>query len=163
MTDTSVERIAQLSKLFRVAPGSHVTLARDFDPAFKADFLNKKAGKKLHRQGVKILAAYQERLAAQDTHGVLLCLQALDAADHPSRHERREPPRRARQQLQGALSGRVAPRLAGRGLLGLRFTDAQLHDKAEYAFAEHRLDLEHDARRSPNRNAVIDVERRLVR
>ena len=80
MTDTSVERIAGLSKLFRVDPGSEVTLARDFDPAFKADFLNKKAGKSLHRQGVKILAAYQERLAAQDTHGVLVCLQALDAA-----------------------------------------------------------------------------------
>jgi PPK2 family polyphosphate:nucleotide phosphotransferase len=80
LTDTSVERIAELIKLFRVDPGSEVTLARDFDPAFKADFLNKKAGKKLHRQGVKILAAYQERLAAQDTHGVLVCLQALDAA-----------------------------------------------------------------------------------
>ena len=27
-----------------------------------------------------LLSASQERLAAQDTHGVLLCLQALDAA-----------------------------------------------------------------------------------
>ncbi len=80
MTDTSVERIAELIELFRVDPGSEVTLARDFDPAFKADFLNKKAGKKLHRRGVKLLGAYQERLAAQDTHGVLVCLQALDAA-----------------------------------------------------------------------------------
>ncbi len=29
---------------------------------------------------MKLLADYQERLAAQDTHGVLVCLQALDAA-----------------------------------------------------------------------------------
>ena len=33
-----------------------------------------------YRQSVKLLADYQERLAAQDTHGVLVCLQALDAA-----------------------------------------------------------------------------------
>jgi len=30
--------------------------------------------------GVELLAEYQERLAAQDTYGVLVCLQALDAA-----------------------------------------------------------------------------------
>lgn len=76
----STEGIAELIKRLRVEPGSEVTLADDFDPACKADFLNKKAGKSLLRQGVKLLADYQERLAAQDTHGVLVCLQALDAA-----------------------------------------------------------------------------------
>ena len=50
MTDTRAERIAGFIKLLRVTPGSAVTLARDLDPAFKADFLNKKAGKSLHRQ-----------------------------------------------------------------------------------------------------------------
>jgi PPK2 family polyphosphate:nucleotide phosphotransferase len=31
-------------------------------------------------EGVTLLASYQERLAAQDTYGVLMCLQAMDAA-----------------------------------------------------------------------------------
>jgi PPK2 family polyphosphate:nucleotide phosphotransferase len=80
MTDTSANGIAQLIELLRVEPGSEVNLAKDYDPAYKADFLNKKAGKSLLEQGVKLLADYQERLAGQDTHGVLICLQALDAA-----------------------------------------------------------------------------------
>jgi PPK2 family polyphosphate:nucleotide phosphotransferase len=80
MTDTRADGIAQLIELLRVEPGSEVNLAKDHDPAYKADFLSKKAGKSLLQQSVKLLAAYQERLAAQDTHGVLVCLQALDAA-----------------------------------------------------------------------------------
>jgi PPK2 family polyphosphate:nucleotide phosphotransferase len=56
-----------------------VNLAEDFDPGYKAGFLKKKDGRKLLRTGVRLLADYQARLAAQDTYGVLLCLQALDA------------------------------------------------------------------------------------
>jgi PPK2 family polyphosphate:nucleotide phosphotransferase len=74
------KQIAELVELLRVEPGSEVNLARDYDPADKADFLDKKAAKSLLRHGVKLLADYQERLAAQNTHGVLVCLQALDAA-----------------------------------------------------------------------------------
>ena len=33
---------------------------------------------------MQLLSAYQERLAAQDSHGLLLCLQALDAAGKDS-------------------------------------------------------------------------------
>jgi PPK2 family polyphosphate:nucleotide phosphotransferase len=65
---------------FRVKPGSHVTLAEDFDPSFKAGVKKKKAGVKLLADGVTRLAEYQARLAAQDTWGVLVVLQALDAA-----------------------------------------------------------------------------------
>src|SRR5262249_58659681 len=36
-------------------------------------------GKELPQLGVELLAEYQERLAAQNTYGVLVCLQALDA------------------------------------------------------------------------------------
>jgi hypothetical protein len=50
VTDSRAERISEFIKLLRVTPGSEVTLARNFDPAFKAGFLNKKAGKSLHRQ-----------------------------------------------------------------------------------------------------------------
>jgi PPK2 family polyphosphate:nucleotide phosphotransferase len=76
----SAERLAEFIERFRVLPGAKVRLSSDFDPADKADFVNRKAGKSMLKQGVRLLADYQERLAAQDTHGVLVCLQALDAA-----------------------------------------------------------------------------------
>jgi PPK2 family polyphosphate:nucleotide phosphotransferase len=65
---------------FRVKPGSTVILAEDFDPAFKAGLKRKKEGVALLEEGVQLLAEYQARLAAQDTWGVLVVLQALDAA-----------------------------------------------------------------------------------
>jgi PPK2 family polyphosphate:nucleotide phosphotransferase len=57
-----------------------VTLPKDFDPAFKAGVKKKKEGKELLREGVALLSEYQARLAAQDTWGLLVVLQALDAA-----------------------------------------------------------------------------------
>jgi PPK2 family polyphosphate:nucleotide phosphotransferase len=65
---------------FRVAPGSKVTLPKDFDPAFKAGVKKKKEGVELLREGVALLAEYQARLAAQDSWGLLVVLQALDGA-----------------------------------------------------------------------------------
>ncbi|HTZ42861.1 MAG TPA: polyphosphate kinase 2 family protein [Jatrophihabitans sp.] len=78
-TDERAHRIAEFIEPLRVLPGASVRLARDFDPAYKADFLSKKDGRQLLRTGVELLAEYQQRLAAQDTYGVLVCLQALDA------------------------------------------------------------------------------------
>jgi PPK2 family polyphosphate:nucleotide phosphotransferase len=80
MADTRAKRIAELIEPMRVKPGSKVTLAKDFDPSYKAEFLKKKDGEELLRQGVEMLTEYQSRLAAQDTYGLLVCLQALDAA-----------------------------------------------------------------------------------
>jgi PPK2 family polyphosphate:nucleotide phosphotransferase len=57
-----------------------VSLPQDFDPAFKAGVKKKKEGKELLREGVALLSEYQGRLAAQDTWGLLVVLQALDAA-----------------------------------------------------------------------------------
>ncbi|MCG6498338.1 polyphosphate kinase 2 family protein [Kitasatospora sp. A2-31] len=74
----TAERIAEFIEPLRVEPGATVDLARDFDPRYKAG-LRKRDGAELLRAGVELLAEYQARLAAQDTHGVLLCLQALDA------------------------------------------------------------------------------------
>jgi PPK2 family polyphosphate:nucleotide phosphotransferase len=64
---------------FRVKPGSRVKLARDFDPAFKGG-VNKKEGVALLDEGIQLMSEYQARLAAQDTWGVLVVLQAMDAA-----------------------------------------------------------------------------------
>jgi PPK2 family polyphosphate:nucleotide phosphotransferase len=80
VSDPRAKRIAAAIKPLRVKPGSHVQLAKDFDPGYKADFVKKKDGVELLQTGVTLLADYQARLAAQDTYGVLVCLQALDAA-----------------------------------------------------------------------------------
>ncbi|MFJ5215073.1 polyphosphate kinase 2 family protein [Streptomyces sp. NPDC088354] len=78
MADRSARRIAEFIEPLRVKPGSAVDLAEDFDPRYKAH-LTKPEGVELLKTGVALLAEYQARLAAQDTYGVLLCLQALDA------------------------------------------------------------------------------------
>jgi PPK2 family polyphosphate:nucleotide phosphotransferase len=74
------KRLEQFAALLRVKPGSRVNLARDFDPAFTAGVSKKKDGVALLEEGIQLLAEYQARLAAQDTWGVLVVLQALDAA-----------------------------------------------------------------------------------
>jgi PPK2 family polyphosphate:nucleotide phosphotransferase len=80
MADPRHQRIAKSIAPLRVKPGSTVRLAKDFDPAFKTQVKKKKQGVKRLREGVELLTEYQARLAAQDTHGVLVVLQALDAA-----------------------------------------------------------------------------------
>ena len=73
------KEVAALIEPLRVRPGSKVVLGRDFDPASDAG-LDKLKAKQLLAAGVELLAEYQERLAAQDTYGLLVVLQALDAA-----------------------------------------------------------------------------------
>src|SRR5262245_19094289 len=80
MADRRAKRIAEFIKPLRVTPGSKVKLSRDFDPRYKAQVANKEQGVELLQQGVTILSEYQARLAAQDQWGVLVVLQALDAA-----------------------------------------------------------------------------------
>jgi PPK2 family polyphosphate:nucleotide phosphotransferase len=79
MADVRAERIAELIEPLRVRPGSKVHLPKHFDPAWKAGLVKKKDGVELLRTGIGMLADYQSRLAAQNTYGVLVCLQALDA------------------------------------------------------------------------------------
>jgi PPK2 family polyphosphate:nucleotide phosphotransferase len=78
MVDKQARRIAKFIAPLRVKPGSHVDLARDFDPRYKAR-VKKRESAELLRTGVGLLAEYQAKLAAQNTYGVLLCLQAIDA------------------------------------------------------------------------------------
>src|SRR5689334_12843771 len=79
MADQRAKRIAELIEPLRVKPGSKVNLARDFDPGYKAGYVKKKDGASLLQTGIEMLCDYQARLAAQDSCGVLMCLQALDA------------------------------------------------------------------------------------
>jgi polyphosphate kinase 2 (PPK2 family) len=81
---TPPQWIGELVRTLQVKPGSRVTLSEHFDPASTADFVKEKEGAQLLAQSGQLLAAYQERLAAQDAHGLLLCLQGLDTAGKDS-------------------------------------------------------------------------------
>ncbi len=80
LTGAQRRRLGAFIEPFRVEPGSRVRLPRDFDPAFKGGIEKKRQGVALLEEGVRLLAEYQARLAAQDTWGLLVVLQALDTA-----------------------------------------------------------------------------------
>jgi PPK2 family polyphosphate:nucleotide phosphotransferase len=80
MSDRRAQKINRLIDPLRIAPGSKIVLARDCDPGYKAGWLTKQDGEEQLRLGVEMLAEYQDRLAAQDTFGVLVVLQGIDAA-----------------------------------------------------------------------------------
>lgn len=80
VTKARKKRIAAFVEPLRVRPGTSVDLGKDFDPGYRSDDLRKKKdGKELLNTGIALLADYQRRLAAEDTHAVLMCLQSLDA------------------------------------------------------------------------------------
>lgn len=76
----TAKEFSTLISPLRVPPGAKVTLARDYDPGYRAGWLNKSEGDEHLRLGVELLAEYQERLSAQNTYAVLLILQGIDAA-----------------------------------------------------------------------------------
>jgi len=80
LTPKRRKRLEEFVSPFQVPPNTKVSLPGDFDPAFKGGLRKKKEGRKLLREGVELLSTYQARLAAQDTWGVLVVLQAIDAA-----------------------------------------------------------------------------------
>lgn len=75
--DKGLRFIADLIEPLRVAPGSTVKLSRDHDPGYTGQVTRPQATALL-ADGVRLLAKYQDRLAAQDTFGVLLVLQGLE-------------------------------------------------------------------------------------
>jgi PPK2 family polyphosphate:nucleotide phosphotransferase len=84
MDDPRLVRIREFIEPFRVAPGSTVELGRDFDPSATGEFVAEEDSKRLLQTGVEMLEHYQSRLAAQDTYGLLVVLQALDAGGKDS-------------------------------------------------------------------------------
>jgi PPK2 family polyphosphate:nucleotide phosphotransferase len=76
----SRKRIANIVEPFRVNPGSKVSLKHEFDPDATMRHVHKDDADEILRQGIEQLAEYQTRLAAEGTRGLLIVLQALDAA-----------------------------------------------------------------------------------
>ena len=77
--DKRLRYMTDLIEPLRVAPGSGVKLSRDHDPAYTGQVTRPRAAGLL-ADSVELLGQYQDRLAAQDTFGVLLVLQGIDAA-----------------------------------------------------------------------------------
>jgi len=77
--DKRLRFMTDLIEPLKVAPGSEVKLGRDHDPGYTGRVTRSQATALL-ADGVALLAEYQDRLAAQDTFGVLLVLQGLDAS-----------------------------------------------------------------------------------
>jgi PPK2 family polyphosphate:nucleotide phosphotransferase len=77
--DKHLRSMTDLIAPLRVPPGSEVKLNRDHDPGYTGPVTRPQAASLL-AQSVELLADYQDRLAAQDTFGVLLVLQGIDAA-----------------------------------------------------------------------------------
>jgi PPK2 family polyphosphate:nucleotide phosphotransferase len=73
-------RIRRFVDDLRVEPGRKVRLPRDFDPSSTTRSVSRSEAKAILEQGIEFLAEYQARLAAQDDYGLLVCLQAMDAA-----------------------------------------------------------------------------------
>ena len=84
MTGHDVGWIRDLTGPLQVKPGSTVHLPADLDPGARFGLRKKKDGPHLLRRGVELLADYQDRLSAQATYGVLVVLQAMDAAGKDS-------------------------------------------------------------------------------
>ena len=79
MTDLSPKRVAEFIAPFRVEPGRRVRLPRTSTRPARARSENREA-KEILTDATELLAEYQMRLAAQDTYGVVIVLQAMDAA-----------------------------------------------------------------------------------
>lgn len=65
---------------FLVPPGKKISLAKDYDPAYRGHFVKKAHAREKLREGIGLLAEYQDKLYAQNTHALLIILQAMDAA-----------------------------------------------------------------------------------
>jgi PPK2 family polyphosphate:nucleotide phosphotransferase len=72
--------LKELLKLSRVPPGKKIDLRKDYDPGFRDPGWTKEKATQTLANGIKTLAEEQDKLYAQNTYGVLIILQALDAA-----------------------------------------------------------------------------------
>ena len=84
-TDGQARQIAKLIAPLRVAPGRKVTLGRDFDPRYKATSSRRTTPTACFGRASSFSRDYQARLAAQDTWGLLVVLQAIDAGGRTGR------------------------------------------------------------------------------
>ncbi len=71
-------------KMFQVPIGKKISLKKDYDPAFLPDKLTKEQAVINLQTGIDRLSVLQDVLYAQNTYGVLIIFQAMDAAGKDS-------------------------------------------------------------------------------
>ncbi len=79
-----IKELGDLIRPFIVPPGKKISLAKDYDPDYKADHLKKSNAKGKLKEGIEALATYQDLLYAQNSYAVLIIFQAMDAAGKDS-------------------------------------------------------------------------------
>jgi PPK2 family polyphosphate:nucleotide phosphotransferase len=72
--------LKEFANRYLVEPGKRVDLKIDFDPGDSAGYEKPENAAELLQDGVEFLAKYQEKLYAENSRGLLVVLQALDAA-----------------------------------------------------------------------------------
>ena len=72
-------KIDDLIKTLIVPPGKKISLS-DYDPRYSADYVKKQEAGEMLARGVEMLAAYQDKLYAQNEYALLVIFQAMDAA-----------------------------------------------------------------------------------
>lgn len=80
MAQTSLELVDRWMDHFLVPHGKNISLKKDYDPGFGNGRFSKEEAEALLKEGVELLADYQDRLYAQDRYAVLIIFQAMDAA-----------------------------------------------------------------------------------
>ncbi|OGB94582.1 MAG: hypothetical protein A2Z31_09880 [candidate division NC10 bacterium RBG_16_65_8] len=78
--ETASVKLQKFVRQFVVSPGKRISLKKDYDPGDTATLLKEEDAAEMLQRGVQSLAEYQDRLYAQNTHALLLVLQAMDAA-----------------------------------------------------------------------------------
>lgn len=77
--------LAKLVDQMRVKPGKKIDLEKDFDPAWTGGYAKTSVDEdELLKEGIALLAKYQERLYAENRQSLLVVIQALDAAGKDS-------------------------------------------------------------------------------
>lgn len=79
-----MSELNDLVQSFIVKPGTKISLKKDFDPGFIGSYTKKGEALDQLEKGIQELAAYQDKLYAQNTHAMLIVLQARDAAGKDS-------------------------------------------------------------------------------
>jgi len=62
-----IKKLDDLIRPFIVPPGQKISLAKDYDPDYKADHLKKSKSKHKLKEGIEALATYQDLLYAQNS------------------------------------------------------------------------------------------------
>ena len=80
MADKRGVHLEKLIEPLRVPAGATVVLPENYDPGYKPSSIDKQGAEDDLRMSTELLAEYQERLAAENTFGVLVVLQGIDAS-----------------------------------------------------------------------------------